>query len=409
MNTTLQGESYEDKVYAYFSSLLDNDILPFAPKAYSKIFKHKSYKTATSREIICDITIETYNPLGNKDTWSSLVVIECKHSRNSKSRNIDHGDYDEFERKLQRLSQFGVKGIMVTNKGFTITEIEEARLNHIALVVLSDNIEPSADWIVSRDVNTNAEDMMPILYGNQKGGLQPVVYYGCFTSIHEVLKNFGIIVSNKHNVSIPFKTKETIKKEAQDLYKLFLKHKSSDPAGEILAKKYPMYRIDFMDMLNGQLATLSFSNKLITLSKELICDGNRMRFTLAHEVAHLELHEDILKQHLRTHRETEWSVAKMPDNIIKRMEIQANQFASYLLMPDFYFIPAIQKLFNIHRISKGYIYKDYQPCNQQLCKAIIGTLSEQFLVSQKAVEIRMLTEGWLQEGSDRPLRINEFL
>ncbi len=32
MNTTLQGESYEDKVYAYFSSLLDNDILPFAPK-----------------------------------------------------------------------------------------------------------------------------------------------------------------------------------------------------------------------------------------------------------------------------------------------------------------------------------------------------------------------------------------
>mgnify|MGYP001076828424 FL=1 len=55
MNTTLQGESYEDKVYAYFSSLLDNDILPFAPKAYSKIFKHKSYKTATSREIICDM------------------------------------------------------------------------------------------------------------------------------------------------------------------------------------------------------------------------------------------------------------------------------------------------------------------------------------------------------------------
>ena len=28
MSTTLQGESYEDKVYAYFSSLLDNDILP---------------------------------------------------------------------------------------------------------------------------------------------------------------------------------------------------------------------------------------------------------------------------------------------------------------------------------------------------------------------------------------------
>lgn len=36
MNTTLQGESYEDKVYAYFSSLLDNDILPFAPKGQFK-------------------------------------------------------------------------------------------------------------------------------------------------------------------------------------------------------------------------------------------------------------------------------------------------------------------------------------------------------------------------------------
>ena len=37
MNTTLQGESYEDKVYAYFSSLLDNDILPFAPKGSLKL------------------------------------------------------------------------------------------------------------------------------------------------------------------------------------------------------------------------------------------------------------------------------------------------------------------------------------------------------------------------------------
>ena len=104
MNTTLKGTEYEKRVFDYFSKLLEQGSLPFANKSHSEIFMHKSYPTTTSRKIICDISIETYNPF-NKDNWSSLTIIECKcYSK----RRVDASDFDEFESKLQKLSKFGV-------------------------------------------------------------------------------------------------------------------------------------------------------------------------------------------------------------------------------------------------------------------------------------------------------------
>ena len=188
MNTTLKGTEYEKRVFDYFSKLLEKGSLPFANKSHSEIFMHKSYPTTTSRKIICDISIETYNPF-NKDNWSSLTIIECKcYSK----RRVDASDFDEFESKLQKLSKFGVKGIMVTNVGFTRTEIEQARQAHIGLIVLS---EESTKWIVSREVNTKPELMMPILLGDNKVGLQPVTYYNnSFLSVQTLLEQQGVII-----------------------------------------------------------------------------------------------------------------------------------------------------------------------------------------------------------------------
>lgn len=42
MNTTAKGTEFEDRVYNYLNSLLEKDELNFAPKKYSKIFKHKN-------------------------------------------------------------------------------------------------------------------------------------------------------------------------------------------------------------------------------------------------------------------------------------------------------------------------------------------------------------------------------
>ena len=98
-------------------------------KKHSKIFQHKNYKCAgLNRVIDFDITIETYNPNCNQQEWSSLVIIECK----CLSHTVDISDLDEFETKMKKISDSGIKGIMVTTKGFTSNSIEQAKKAHIA-------------------------------------------------------------------------------------------------------------------------------------------------------------------------------------------------------------------------------------------------------------------------------------
>ena len=101
-------------------------------------------------------------------------------------------------------------------------------------------------------------------------------------------------------------------------------------------------------MPKGQLGLLSFFEKTITLSNEIISDQNRMHFTLAHEIGHLELHEMIHAygiSQLDEYEESKYSL--IPDKILYRMEIQANIFASYLLMPEHLFKRAVLDLFRV--------------------------------------------------------------
>ena len=98
MNTTAKGTEFENKVFDYFSSLLDSDDVANAPKKHSKIFKHKIYTATNGRTIDFDITIETYNPHSKDEGWSSLVVIECK---NYTGHKVDISDMDEFEHKIR--------------------------------------------------------------------------------------------------------------------------------------------------------------------------------------------------------------------------------------------------------------------------------------------------------------------
>lgn len=96
MNTTKLGTEFENKVFDYFSALLDNDDIAGASKKHSKIQKHPKYKTSTGRIIDCDISIESYNP-SCKQNWSSLFIIECKRY----TSKVDIADLDEFQNKIR--------------------------------------------------------------------------------------------------------------------------------------------------------------------------------------------------------------------------------------------------------------------------------------------------------------------
>ena len=100
---------------------------------------------------------------------------------------------------------------------------------------------------------------------------------------------------------------------------------------------------------------------------------NRQRFTIAHEIAHLELHRDsIINQ---VHVDRKFSVlmrnAKSATGT-ERMEIEANRFAAELLMPSFLLAEMLKK--------KGFDIDDEKP---------LEGLARKFHVSKQALEFRI--------------------
>lgn len=399
MNTTAIGADFEKRVFNYLSGLLDKDELPQANKKYSKIFFHKSYQTDTSREIDFDISIETYNPLSKDDAWTSLIVVECKNYKNK----VDISDLDEFQTKLKKVSDSGIKGIMATTSGFTRAEIETAQKEHIALVVFN---EEQPEWIVSRDINTKPEHMMPRLCGYDEVGSVPIVYNdGGFTSIIDLLKRFEVSINESAILNVPYLSKETI---ADFVDNLFVKYPctTKDYAGEILYKAFPDIKINFQQMTEGHLGYISFIDDVIMLSEVLVKDEHRRNFTIAHELGHLFLHKDLLKGQMNKHTEYDERVtAALPDQIIKRIEIQANLFASYILLPKNKFYSELNELCNNLRIRRR-LYLDNQPCNISLVTTVLRSISATFNVSREMVKMRLLNDGLLVLGKGIPQRID---
>src|SRR5882762_2262073 len=65
---------------------------------------------------------------------------------------------------------------------------------------------------------------------------------------------------------------------------------------------------------------------------------NRQRFTIAHEIAHLQLHREFITTAVHVDKQFAESVLKRDTSSssgTERLEVEANQFAAALLMPAF--------------------------------------------------------------------------
>lgn len=403
MNTTTIGTEFEKKVYQYLEVLLKTEKFPNASSKYSKIFYHKKYICGRSgRAIETDISIETYNPYaGNQEQWSTLIIIECK-CYNSK---VNISDYDEFRRKLTDISEYGVKGIIVTTKGFSQTNIELAGKEKIALVVFSDQ---NFNWLVGRCLNKYPEQLMPILKGEQSVGLNPISYYeGHFFSTPNLLNVLDVALKTRYEYYIPFLSSEELKKKAKEIYQL-QPLETNDVAGKVLAKNFPMIEVRYDNLSQGLLGTIDLRNNIITLSEDIISDTNRVHFTLAHEIGHLVLHRKFLRKEFSS-VDDYIDISILSDKNIKRMEYQANVFASYLLLPERKFYYEVALLFKEYSITKGRLYLDHQLCNRRNVSLILQRLSRKFQVSQQAIAIRLKNEKLLIETDNYPKRIEEIL
>ena len=104
----------------------------------------------------------------------------------------------------------------------------------------------------------------------------------------------------------------------------------------------------------------------------------RQRFTIAHELGHLALHEDqelILERHVQLNfRDATSSTAS------KQEEIEANQFAAELLMPETLLERSLRSLLSGRPLSDA---------------DLVRRLAGRFEVSQQAMEYRLASLGML--------------
>lgn len=119
---------------------------------------------------------------------------------------------------------------------------------------------------------------------------------------------------------------------------------------------------------------------------------NRARFTLAHEIGHFVLHKPYVDSQ-KFKNEKEWKVFVANDLRRDPLEIQANMFASFLLLPT-------KDLENEYAsVKAGLAERDeFQgiplPTDSQLAPYIAKPISRTFKVSEQCAEIRI--RNWLK-------------
>lgn len=149
------------------------------------------------------------------------------------------------------------------------------------------------------------------------------------------------------------------------------------------------YRIKFCNLQDefgvGVLGLISSDAKIIFCDKSIEPIGERkelkekmLRFTIAHEIGHLVLHSDFINDHTSPAFHS-----KLPNKEKRRIEIQANLFASQLLMPE----AKIKKAFQFFSIKHNIYFESKNLFENR--KNLIQELSKYFNVSNTAINYRL--------------------
>ena len=137
-------------------------------------------------------------------------------------------------------------------------------------------------------------------------------------------------------------------------------------------------------------------------------------FTVAHELGHYFL------KHLETEEaeiiclDRDFQRMDDSDDAKKEREVEANYFASCLLMPLDLIHPVFARFMQGQRLS-GVLYVDKQQCNFMAYKQCIRVFQLHFTASETAIRFRLVSLGWMRfniqfkETEDRGISIAEYL
>lgn len=397
INTVAKGNAFESRVFDIIQNLIKNEELPVNCKQ-SIVYCKKKYKSKdTSQDIEIDISIETTMP--NSNETALLTLIECKDY----SSSISVTKMRDFVKRMEELG--AQKGYFFTTSSFQSGARELAKTYHVGMAVVNDI--DKLNWVARRVISTRDRQninstVVKVVTGSCFYEDYPFAAEGkaCYTNLYDFLHN-DMDLPIHQSFTIGYLTEEDILEIIYNKLGLSdLTHNSISDADLLGFVNHQGYSIDYTQLPPDVLGEVLFDQRKIFVNEELTEGSPRWRFTIAHELGHILLHSDaIYKSKVSSIEDSiddENFDVKISDETIKRMEIQANSFASQLLIPEKQLKIEYYKLFQEKGI-RNYpnLYIDTQPCNVELLHWFLNRLSLRFNVSKTAVEIKLRKLGFL--------------
>lgn len=430
MDTTKKGDRLENQVFDVFESQIAEDCF-FSRRDYCNIFRKKGYYSKDrEKDIIFDISVEVTLP--GQDRYSLLFLIECKNYGHS----VPVDDVEEFFAKIQQVSGANAKGIVVSTNSFQNGALKFAKSKGIGLLRYFS--KESLEWVLTRSPSSMVSAAHATSeWSNTYHALHDEDYHSRYFDFYGYVNETYTVSSNQFFSSLArdgsdqdfIKSLSNIQQPIQEsrlLVPYMEKQKIEELSVSILSKieytsgPVPLENIcKLLENLSGLvvkrnvklhegiLGQISFGPDIIAIDDSQTSTPERSRFTLSHELGHfaLEHHRFVVRESCHDEdMDTENSGAvNLKD--VRRMEWQANYFASCLLLPKEQFERELFKQAQLNELyDRGYglLFLDNQKCNIDTFYDVTTPLMKKFQVSRSVIKLRLLKLGFLNDAQQLP-------
>jgi Zn-dependent peptidase ImmA (M78 family) len=413
------GDAFEKRVFDLFARELAEGGLPLRSDACKIFWKKGYFSKDRESEIIVDVSIEAYLP--NQNHWSMLWVIECKDY----SQSVPVNDVEEFFAKLQQIGGANLKGVMISPSAFQKGALKFAQSKGIGLVRLLD--QSKLKWILTRPATRFiTHEQIQASRANVYSGLTEEGYVSdnidFYSNIAEsythslrqlcellfadllALEMFQSIVNEqvRERNSVPYVESEDIEAISADV--LHELHHSGyevpiESYTEIL-KESKGINVTFVEVLGKDkvgfdiMGSVRFDPLTIHIARGAHATLFSRKFTLAHELGHIFMnHQQVIEQECYSDEDFERNTAEAVTVAeIRRVEWQANHFASCLLLPKKPLLACFHEFLSAEDIrdrGHGVLFVDKQECNLNSFYKVTNQLIDTFRVSRKVIELRL--------------------
>ena len=312
-----------------------------------------------------------------------------------------------------------VKLYIVSSAGLLPDVRAMAADRNIGYVLLNPNAVMTSDsYVLPRSIEdyTKWRHDLDVLEGTRPMTTPLLIWDGArlTSSLTDVLSENGVAVKRQRLLYIPFVPEEEIEQRANaltaaDVERMAQKFQRS----AILDADFSLDPFAYADSCglshheedmeaDYQLGLLDVEKSLVTLNSAGTVNASRFRFTMAHELGHFLLHAPLFK------KQGVVSVGESEDTLSisrsdsRRLEYQANKFASCLLMPKDLVVPLYVYFFNRYvsqRFGDDFHALYYNPKQRETWfsyNSIVGNMANLLGVSLSALHFRLLSLGLLK-------------